>query len=134
MRLMIMAITSLQYLFQLKSEEIGFTMKAHKPVEPSQTLPLYIPRLMPHIKSGTPKTTPTNSMGSLVFLNAPEILPIALPILTTQNYLEPKFERNKSFGKDQLNADEMIPRKTKLAIHCKTNVISQMTFSNDIIE
>lgn len=129
-----MAITSLQYLFKLKSEEIGFTMESHKPVNATQTLPMYIPRLMPNISNGNPTITPTSSLGSLVFLNAPEILPIALPTLNTQNYLEPKFERNKSFGKDQLDKDGMIPRKTKLEIHCKSNVISHMTFSNDIID
>lgn len=129
-----MAITSLSYLYKLKSEEIGYTISDHVAIGATQTLPMYIPRLMPEINSDTPTELPVSSLGSMIFLNAPEIRPIAEQTLISQNYLEPKFERNKSFGKDQLVGENIIPRKTKLEIHCKTNVISQMTFSNDIIE
>lgn len=129
-----MAITSLAYLYKLKSEEIGYTVSDHVNITATQTLPVYIPRLMPEITSGPPAELPVTSLGSMVFLNAPEIRPIAEQVLISQNYLEPKFERNKSFGKDQLVNEKIIPKKTKLEIHCKTNVISQMTFSNDIID
>lgn len=129
-----MAITSLSYLYKLKSEEIGYTSGDHIVVKASQPLPMYIPRLMPEIKSGTPTEIPVTGLGSMIFLNAPEVRPMAEQTLITQNYLSPKFERNKSFGSDQLVGDKIIPRKTKLEIHCKTNVITQMTFSNDIIE
>lgn len=129
-----MAMTSLSYLYKLKSEEIGYTVTEHKKVFATQTLPMYIPRLMPEIKSGEPSEIPVTGLGSMIFLNAPEVRPIAVQTLITQNYLSPKFERNKSFGSDQLTEDNTIPRKTKLEVHCKTNVITQMTFSNDIIE
>lgn len=129
-----MAITSLAYLYTLKSEEIGYTATNHVKITATQTLPMYIPRLMPDITSGEPTETPVTGLGSMIFLNAPEIRPMAEQTLITQNYLSPKFERNKSFGSDQLVGDNIIPRKTKLEVHCKTNVISQMTFSNDIIE
>lgn len=125
-----MAITSLKYVYELQKRETGFVMENSAPCNAGGTLPIYIPRIMPKINNGKPEIKKVYSKGKSVFANDPSIMPEPYTILDIQNYINPRFENNKTWTPNLL-VHGMVPRKTKVDCNCHSNSISNMTFSND---
>ena len=133
-------LTDLKRIYPIQEQEIGYLSTGKEACKSGEKYPIYIPRLMPSIPFGEPKTTTIASQGTLVFLNAPECKILSSKILKSRNYIEIPFERNKEWGNDQVNIkkdeegniiSKTLNAKTKVRCNCKTNVINDMTFSND---
>ena len=133
-------ITNINRMFKIQEQEMGYLCTEREACKAGEKYPIYIPRLMPSISFGEPTTGTISSQATTVFLNAPGCRVLASRILKTRNYLEIPFERNKEWGDDQVNItkdkdgkiiSKILKNKTKVRCNCKTNVIDDMTFSND---
>jgi hypothetical protein len=118
-------ITNTSNIFEFKTKETGYIAKACAAPEAGEKREIYIPRLMPNIKSGTPKTSTLSSRGNLVFKNAPACKVQAATVLKSQNYIMVPYEKNKTWD------DPEIKSMTQITCNCKNNTIAGITFSND---
>ena len=127
-------ITNTSNIFQIKETETGYLSKSGVACKAGETYPIYIPRLMPLIKSGNPTTNAVSSRGTVCFKNDSSCKVLTATLMKTQNYIELPFERNKSW-KGQATEDddgiERVSKNTKVVCKCNTNSISNMTFAND---
>lgn len=133
-------LTNIKNIFDIKEKEIGYLSQEKEVCKHGEKYPIYIPRLMPKITFGEPVVKTVSSNGTLVFKNSPECRVLTDRILHIKNSLSIPFERNKSWTDDQINVyknnkDEVVSKtisaKTQVICNCKTDLISDMTFSND---
>lgn len=132
-----MALTNFNNIYKLNPNEYAYTTTKHNVIKAGETIPLYVPKLMPKIDSGEPKISKLVTKGSTVFRNASGCKPTAKRILKNQNYITPKLSNNKSWegiSKKKEVGDsviEYIDRKTTVTCTSLNKGIKEMNFSTD---
>lgn len=133
-----MALTNFSNIYKLNPNEYAYTTTKHDVVKAGETLPLYVPKLMPKIDNGEPKISKLVTKGSTVFKNSSSCKPSVGRILQKQNYITPKLSNNKSWdgiktvihvGEDE--TIEYIERKTTVTCTSLNKGIKEMNFSTD---
>ena len=128
-------VTSTKNIFELQEKEIGYLSKTGVAPVTGETYPIYVPRLMPKLKQGPPVISVKASKGLTSFLNAPGCRILASATLRSKNYVDVKFERNKSWKGQYIeefpDGGGIIPEGIKVTVHCGDSSFKNMTFSND---
>ena len=133
-----MALTNFNNIYKLNPNEYAYTTTKHNVIKAGETIPLYVPKLMPKIDNGEPKISKLITKGSTVFKNSSTCKPTVKKVLNNQNYITPKLSNNKSWEgiskKKQIGEDkyiEYIDRKTTVTCTSLNKGIKEMNFSTD---
>lgn len=128
-----MAITNFTHRYKLNGLEYAYTTVDHSLIEPGESIPLFIPTIMPNISSGEPKISPAVTKGTTLFRNAPACRPAAKRVLHTQNYLTPSFSRNQTWKgiAKKRGEEEYVPRKSRVLCTNTSSTPKKMNFGTD---
>lgn len=133
-----MALTNFKNIYKLNPSEYAYTTTKHDVITAGQTLPLYVPKLMPKINNGEPKISKLVTKGSRVFKNSSSCKPTVGRILQKQNYITPKLSNNKSWKGiskvieiSENEKIEYIDRKTTVTCTSLNKGLKEMNFSTD---
>lgn len=125
-----MAITKLQTQKYIDNVESGLTCQTQKPVNPGVSMPIYIPKLMPYISKGTPRTSSVVTNGNMIFVNDVSCKPNAPMVVQTQNYISPKFASNGTWIPIIDDPDEdLVPAGTSVNVTFTSGNILNPTFN-----
>ena len=132
-----MAKTNFKEIYKSNGTEYAYTTTDHSPTKTGQTIPLYVPSMMPNINSASPKISTIVTKGSTIFKNSGACKPKAQRIVKNQNYITPQMSRNqnwdgltKTIGEGE-DAEEYVPRKTRVMCTSATNNTKNMNFTTD---
>lgn len=139
-----MAVTDFRKKYHVNNAEYAYTLVDHDVVEAGSSIPLYVPALMPKIKTGSPKIQKKTSKGNLVFKNDTRsnsrCKPSAKKIIQSQNYISPPFSRNqtwKGISKTVTKNEEeieYIPRKSQVLCTSINGTTKKMNFGTDQVQ
>lgn len=124
-----MAITQMNSKKFIDSVERGVTSQRQRPISVGQTMPIFIPKLMPYMTKGSPVTQSVVTNGNMIFINDSTCKPNAPMIVRTQNYVSPKFESGASWSGIINDYDEdYVPAGTNVSITFPSGNILNPTF------
>lgn len=132
-----MAMTNFKNIYKTNSSEYAYTTTDHAPTKTGESIPLYVPSLMPNINSGSPNIQTRITKGSVIFKNAIGNRPTALRRVQSQNYISSPMSRNQSWdglsktrhvGEEE---EEYVPRKTSVLCTSAFSNTKNMNFSTD---
>lgn len=128
-----MAVTNFKNTFQVNGSEYAYTTTDHAMIKPGESIPLYVPSLMPNVSSGSPKITPKTTKGTKVFKNSAKCKPVAKRVIKVQNYITPSFSRNQTWRglRKEGSSGYYIPRKSKVVCTSLTSTPKKMNFGTD---
>lgn len=126
-----MAITKLETKKFIDVNERGVTCQTQPPVYSGQSMPIYIPKLMPYIKKGSPVVQSVITKGSMVFVNDTACKPNVPHVVKYQNYISPKFENNASWAGiiDPDDDSPKVPSGTSVSVKFTSRNIQNPTFN-----
>lgn len=112
-----MAITKLKTKDFVSEIEYGYTSINHIKVRPGESIPMYIPIVMPDISNGTPRFETELTRGGLIFANDNSCRPKVENKVKTQNFVSPTLENNNTFENIVTDEDPIVKRGTRF--QCK---------------
>lgn len=108
--------------------ERGVTVQTQRPVSVGETMPIFIPKLMPYITKGSPATQSIVTNGNMIFANDTSCKPNAPMVVRSQNYLSPKLESGASWGSIIDDDDDRVPSGTNVNVTFTSGNIQNPTF------
>lgn len=123
-----MAITKMYSKKFIDNVERGVTIQTQRPVRAGQTMPIFIPKLMPYISKGSPSSHSVVTNGNMIFANDTSCKPNAPMVVRTQNYLSPKFESGATWSGIINDEDDLVPAGTNVNVTFTSGNILNPTF------
>ena len=108
--------------------ERGVTVQTQRPVRVGETMPIFVPKLMPYITKGTPSSNSIVTNGNMIFDNDTSCKPNAPMVVRSQNYLSPKFESGASWSGIIDDDDDTVPAGTNVNVTFTSRNIQNPTF------
>lgn len=126
-----MALTTGKKMFILTENEVCYNLEHVFPCSPGGSLKMYIPKLMPKIGFGEPKTLPVTFAGDRVFCNDDACKPAASQTFNTKNWIEPTLMYNVDDWEHIIDGLGKVPKKTKFMCSFANGSIDKIRFSTN---